>query len=81
MASLAFAGEYDLVIEKKPINLTGRDRVATTINGSVPGPVLRWREGEDVAIRVTNRLDEPTSIHWHGIHPARQHGRGAGDQL
>jgi len=67
MASLAFAGEYDLVIEKKPINLTGRDRVATTINGTLPGPVLRWREGEDVAIRVTNRLDEPTSIHWHGI--------------
>ncbi|MGH8645809.1 MAG: copper resistance system multicopper oxidase, partial [Gammaproteobacteria bacterium] len=63
----AFAGEYDLVIEKKTINLTGRDRVATTVNGSVPGPVLRWREGENVTIRVTNRLDEPTSIHWHGI--------------
>ncbi len=38
-----------------------------TINGTVPGPALRWREGEDVTIRVTNRLDEPTSIHWHGI--------------
>ncbi len=67
MTSLAFAGEYDLVIEKKAINLTGRDRVATMINGSVPGTVLRFREGEDVTIRVTNRLDEPTSIHWHGI--------------
>jgi copper-resistance protein, CopA family len=67
MTSLAFAGEYDLVIEKKAINLTGRDRMATTINGSVPGPVLRWREGEDVTIRVTNRLNKPTSIHWHGI--------------
>lgn len=67
MTSLAFAGEYDLVIEKKAINLTGRDRVATMINGSVPGPVLRFREGEDVTIRVTNRLDKPTSIHWHGI--------------
>ena len=67
MTSLAFAGEYDLVIEKKAINLTGRDRVATMINGSVPGPVLRFREGEDATIRVTNRLDEPTSIHWHGI--------------
>jgi len=67
MTNLAFAGEYDLVIEKNPINLTGRDRVATTINGTVPGPVLRWHEGEDVTIRVTNRLDEPTSIHWHGI--------------
>ena len=67
MTSLAFAGEYALVIEKRPINLTGRDRVATMINGSVPGPVLRFREGEDVTIRVTNRLDQPTSIHWHGI--------------
>jgi CopA family copper-resistance protein len=67
MTSLAFAGEYDLVIEKKAINLTGRHRVATTINGTLPGPVLRWREGEDVTVRVTNRLDEPTSIHWHGI--------------
>lgn len=47
--------------------MTGRDRLVPTINGSVPGPVLRWREGEDVTIRVTNRLDEPTSIHWHGI--------------
>ena len=67
MTSLAFAGEYDLVIEKKAINLTGRERVATTINGTLPGPVLRWREGEEVTIRVTNRLDELTSIHWHGI--------------
>ena len=67
MTSLTFAGEYDLLIEKKAINLTGRDRVATMINGSVPGPVLRFREGEDVTIRVTNRLDDPTSIHWHGI--------------
>ncbi len=67
MTSLAYAGEYDLVIEKKAINVTGRDRVVPTINGSVPGPVLRWREGEDVTVRVTNRLDEPTSIHWHGI--------------
>jgi len=64
---LVFAGQYDLLIEKNPINLTGRERVATMINGSVPGPVLRWREGEDVRVRVTNRLDEPTSIHWHGI--------------
>lgn len=35
-----------------------------TINGSVPGPVLRWREGEEVVINVTNRLDESTSVHW-----------------
>ncbi|MGH8487414.1 MAG: multicopper oxidase domain-containing protein, partial [Gammaproteobacteria bacterium] len=67
LTSLAYGGEYDLVIEKTLINLTGRAKVVPTINGSVPGPTLRWREGEEVLIRVTNRLDEPTSIHWHGI--------------
>jgi len=67
MSNLAFAGEYNLVIVEKTVNLTGRERKATAINGSVPGPVLRWREGEEVIIHVTNRLSEPTSIHWHGI--------------
>ncbi len=63
----SFAAEYDLVVAEQSINVTGQPRTATTINGSVPGPTLRWREGEDVTLRVTNRLDEPTSIHWHGI--------------
>jgi CopA family copper-resistance protein len=67
MSGLALAAEYDLVIDKRSINLTGQARTAIAINGSVPGPTLRWREGEDVILRVTNRLDEPTSIHWHGI--------------
>ena len=75
LTSLAYGGEYALVMEKKLINLTGRDKVVPTINGSVPGPTLRWREGEEVLIRVTNRLDEPTSLHWHGIIlPARMDG-------
>ncbi|MDP0947483.1 multicopper oxidase domain-containing protein, partial [Klebsiella pneumoniae] len=34
---------------------------------SLPGPLLRWREGDTVTLRVKNRLAEPTSIHWHGI--------------
>ena len=59
--------EFDLVIAKTPVNFTGRPRMATTINGSIPGPVLRWREGDTVTLRVTNRLAEETSIHWHGI--------------
>src|SRR6266481_5162319 len=50
-----------------PVNFTGRNRVATAINGSIPGPLLRWREGDTVTISVTNRLKVPTSIHWHGI--------------
>ena len=59
--------EFDLVIAETPVNFTGRPRMATTINGSIPGPVLRWHEGDTVTLRVTNRLAEETSIHWHGI--------------
>jgi CopA family copper-resistance protein len=59
--------EFDLSIGETAANITGRDRTALTINGSLPGPLLRWREGDTVTLRVTNRLDEPTSIHWHGI--------------
>ena len=59
--------EFDLFIDQTPVNLTGRHRTALTINGSLPGPLLRWREGDTVTLRVKNRLAEPTSIHWHGI--------------
>jgi CopA family copper-resistance protein len=59
--------EFDLVIAPTGVNITGRDRTATTINGSIPAPVLRWREGDRVTLRVTNKLSEYTSIHWHGI--------------
>jgi CopA family copper-resistance protein len=59
--------QFDLNIGPMPINITGRARIATAVNGSVPAPILRFREGESVTINVTNRLDEPTSIHWHGI--------------
>jgi len=59
--------EFDLVIDEVPVNFTGRPVMATTVNGSFPGPTLRFREGETVTIRVTNRLRETTSIHWHGL--------------
>jgi CopA family copper-resistance protein len=59
---------FDLAIGESPMNITGAARMALTINGSIPGPVLRWREGDSVTLRVANRLsDEDTSIHWHGI--------------
>ncbi len=57
----------DLVVEEMPVNFTGVTRIATTINGSIPAPTLRFREGDEVTIRVTNRLKVATSIHWHGI--------------
>ncbi|MNF38888.1 Copper resistance protein A precursor [compost metagenome] len=59
--------DFDLFIGKTPVNITGKPRTAMTINGSLPGPLLRWREGDTVTLRVKNRLDEDTSIHWHGI--------------
>jgi CopA family copper-resistance protein len=59
--------EIDLVIAESLVNFTGNPRMATTINGSIPAPTLRLREGDTVTIRVTNRLKEDTSIHWHGI--------------
>ncbi len=42
-------------------------RIATVINDSLPAPLLRWREGDTVTVRVTNELAEPTSLHWHGL--------------
>src|SRR3989304_8065121 len=59
--------EFDLTIAETAVNFTGTPRMATTINGSIPAPTLRWREGDMVTIRVTNKLREATSIHWHGI--------------
>ena len=59
--------EFELTVTEIPVNITGEKRMATVINGSLPGPTLVWQEGETVTIRVTNRLSVPTSIHWHGI--------------
>ena len=59
--------EFDLSIGETQVNFTGNTRTAMTINGGIPGPVLRWREGDTVTLRVRNRLKESTSIHWHGI--------------
>jgi len=59
--------EIDLVIDSTPVNFTGAPRMATTINGSIPAPTLRLREGDEVTIRVTNKLSVFSSIHWHGI--------------
>jgi CopA family copper-resistance protein len=59
--------EFDLTIASTLVNFTGAPRTATTINGSIPAPILRWREGDTVTLRVTNRMRETTSIHWHGI--------------
>ncbi|WP_144170367.1 copper resistance system multicopper oxidase [Pseudomonas sp. Kh13] len=59
--------DFDLYIGELPVNITGAARTAMAINGSIPGPILRWREGDTVTLRVRNRLQQDTSIHWHGI--------------
>jgi len=64
---------FDLRIGQSLANFTGRTRNAITVNGLLPGPILRWREGDAVTIRVTNDLPigatqgHETSLHWHGI--------------
>ncbi|GMV05195.1 MAG: hypothetical protein AMXMBFR53_14740 [Gemmatimonadota bacterium] len=58
---------YELEIGEASLEIAGRAAHVTAINGTVPGPLLRFREGDDANLRVTNRLAEDTSIHWHGI--------------
>lgn len=59
--------QFALTLDYAPVDFTGRARTATTVNGTVPAPLLRWREGDTVTLRVTNRMAEASSIHWHGI--------------
>jgi FtsP/CotA-like multicopper oxidase with cupredoxin domain len=68
-SSLAYGEtvEYDLFIEYKTVNFTGKEVEAMTINGTIPGPTLYMREGDFVKVRVHNRMDVETSIHWHGL--------------
>lgn len=56
-----------LSIGRSPFTVGGRTGHAVTINGTLPAPLMRLREGQNVRLAVTNTLDEDTSIHWHGI--------------
>lgn len=66
-AAVLTGTQFDLTIDELPVNFTGTRRTAVAINGQVPGPTLRMREGDTVTIRVTNRLRETTALHWHGL--------------
>jgi CopA family copper-resistance protein len=59
--------EFNLTIGALPVNFTGAPGVATAVNGRIPAPLLRWREGDTITLRVSNRLSAPSSIHWHGM--------------
>ena len=58
---------YELSIEKSIVKIAGNDHVAMTLNGRIPGPTLRFIEGDYAVINVHNRMDVETSIHWHGL--------------
>ena len=63
LASPVSAGEYRLTISEQAVNVTGQSARGMTINGTIPGPTLHWREGEEVTVHVTNRMKVDTSIH------------------
>lgn len=69
LAADAAAAErvYDLTIGEASVTVDGKAYDRLAINGTIPGPLLRFTEGDDAVIRVTNTLDEPTSLHWHGL--------------
>ena len=72
-AAVLSGTDFDLSIGETPMNFTGKTRTAITVNGSLPAPLLRWKEGTTVNLRVRNALPpdsihgHTTSIHWHGI--------------
>ena len=57
----------DLAVGQGAIEVAGRSGHAFAVNGSVPGPLVRLKEGEAVTLRVANHLAQDTSIHWHGL--------------
>ncbi len=59
--------EYDIEIARTPIEVAGERASAITMNGTVPGPLIRLQEGEEAVLRYHNALEEDTSIHWHGL--------------
>ena len=65
--SPAAVRDYHLTIAKEQVNITGTPVQAMTINGGIPGPTLRFVEGDTARIKVQNKMDVDTSIHWHGI--------------
>lgn len=66
-SNILAGNEFFLDIGYTTVNFTGKNAVATTVNGQIPAPTLVWNEGETVTLHVTNHLKKMSSIHWHGI--------------
>ncbi|MEP0985687.1 multicopper oxidase domain-containing protein [Ekhidna sp.] len=59
--------EYTITLKQEMVNKAGKEVKGMTINGSIPGPTLRFTEGEYAVIYVKNEMDVETSVHWHGL--------------
>lgn len=59
--------EIGITVANSSFAVDGRHAHAVTMNGTIPGPLIRLKEGENARITVRNELDEDTSIHWHGV--------------
>lgn len=58
---------YELTIASQEVNITGKPRPAITVNGGIPAPTLRFEKGDTAVMVVHNKMDVPTSVHWHGM--------------
>ena len=67
LSSSRVDNQFELTLARTRVNFTGTPASAITLNGTVPGPLLRMHEGREVTINLTNRLDEVTAAHWHGL--------------
>ncbi|WP_372918047.1 multicopper oxidase domain-containing protein [Salegentibacter sp.] len=59
--------EYTITINQEMVDIGGKEKMGMTINGGIPGPTLRFTEGEYAVIHVKNEMDVETSVHWHGL--------------
>ncbi|MGK7391514.1 MAG: multicopper oxidase domain-containing protein [Candidatus Cyclobacteriaceae bacterium M2_1C_046] len=59
--------EYTIVLKQEMVNKAGKETMGMTVNGTIPGPILRFTEGEYAVIYVKNEMDVETSVHWHGL--------------
>ncbi|NJW52677.1 multicopper oxidase domain-containing protein [Salinimicrobium oceani] len=59
--------EYNITIDQEEVKIGGKEKMGMTINGSIPGPTLRFTQGEYAVIHVKNEMDVETSVHWHGL--------------
>lgn len=57
----------NLVVAYKTVSFAGKPRIAIAVNNQIPAPTLRFKEGDEITINVSNHMDKPTSIHWHGV--------------